>query len=627
MPFRWLSRSSQSRSATSSNASRLKLEREGYAQIRRIASAIENVPWTRSLLNILWIGGPVTFLGALGGFYLGYGHLPTVANLVFFFFFTLITGASGILSTIVHNYRQQGRYRRREKRIARVMSALPELILATRNLWVETLEGDARNREAATLLLQKQDLSAAGLELAASELLGDDELARLLVSIDVYRRQGLYARIHDLNEAHRDALEQQLSALHELAPEATNLLRERLQGRVPNLRDGVPRSDNFIERILSAIEEDDELLMTVQDVEEILTLAFELLNGRRIPTLLFEYKGRWRLARTLDALELARSRYRIAQATGMSRLQALTAYLAEQSVTQVEDAAAGLRSEVLLERSRSAMDALAEQCMQLADAVEAGDTDKRTALKAHADTLSNAVRLFKHARDGYNQTARHHVQLMKLSQRWERLSSDVTRLQLRGLGSGLRIREDEIGLDDRAKGAFCKALNRALDRYTHRVDDHSTQPLDISAAKRLAIDIALALEPHIHLSHAEVQRAIYASHAADFSTLERHLSGATKAALGAAMVNEVVDDLSRSAESLAMALVRHYRVELEQDAISFLSTQYGARENTLNMVSKYDERERRPVSYLSNRPPVMGEMSRDWYRALVRARQAMSVRA
>lgn len=623
MSSRWFFSSVRRKPTDFRNASRLKLEREGYAQIRRIASAIENVPWTHSLLNILWIGGPVTLIGALGGYYLGYGHMPTLGNLIFLFFFAIVTGVSGILTTIVHNYRQAGRYRRRERRIARVMSALPELILATRNLWVETLEGDARKREAATLLLRKQDLSAAGLELATRELLGNDEMARLLVSIDVYRRQGLYARINDLLEDHRETLDTQLGMLNELAPEATNLLRERLNGRVPSLSVGVPRSDNFIERILSAIEDDDELLMTVQDVEEILILAFELLNGRRIPTLVFEYKGRWRLARTLDALELARSRYRIAQATGMSRLQALTAYLAEQSDTLVEDAAAGLRSEVLLERSRNAMDALAEECMQLAEAIDAGEHDKRSKLRERADTLSNAVRLFKHTRDGYNQTARHHVQLMKLSQRWEHLSNDVTRLQLRGLGNGLRIREDEIGMDDSAKSAFCKALNQALNRYTHRVDDHSTQPLDISAAKQLAIDIAIALEPHIHLSHAEVQRAIYATHAADFSPLERHHSGAAKAALGAAMVNEVVDDLSRSAESLAMALVRHYRIELEPEAIAFLSSQYGARESTLNMVSKYDERERRPVSYLSNRPPVIGATPRHWYRALVRARQAL----
>lgn len=605
-------------------SARIRLERDGHAHIRRIAAAIEGVPWTTTLLNLLWFGGPVTIVGALGGYYLGYGHLPTMGNLIFFFFFTVFTGLSGVASTIIHNYRKAGRYRRAERRIARVMSALPDLIHATRNLWVESLEGEARQREAATLLLRRPDLSQAGLELAAFELLGNADMARLLVSIDVYRRQGLYARIQDLYDQHHDELMPLLSSLDELAPEAASLLRDRFQGRAPQLPDGVPRTPNFIESILSAIEENDDLLMTVKDVEEMLVLAFELINGRELPTLMFEYKGQWRRARLLDALERSRSRYRIAQATGLSRLRALSAYLAEQSDTLMEDTAAGLRADVLLERAREAMDDLADQILQLADRVEVqrNDYEAHSQLRERARTLSNAIRLFQHMRHSYEQTGRHHAQLLRLGERWEHQPDHTPRLHLKGPRSGLRIREDSITLDDHEKATFHRQLVKLLDTdVLPRLDRNSTRPFNIDVAKRLAVEIAVILEPMVHLSHPEVQRAIYATHAADFSPIEPHLSGASKAALGAAMVRDVRDDLSRSAESMAFALVRHYRIELEQDTIDFLHQHYGARRNMLTLMSKYDDRQRRPISLLNQSPPAIGPTPRPWYRALVRARQ------
>ncbi|WP_027349623.1 hypothetical protein [Halotalea alkalilenta] len=611
---------------------RVRLEREGRDRIRRISQAVEKVPWSSSLLNLLWIGGPVTFIGAIGGYYIGYGHLPTVGNLLFFIFFAVVTSVAGILTTIVNNYRHAGRYRKVERQITRVIDALPELIMMTRDLEVERLEGDARRREAAMMLLRKQDLSADGIELAVRELIGDTESARTLADIDTYRRIGLKSRINDLIAAHAGHIEPQLSELGELAPEAAALLRERFYGRTPDLDNGVPRGENFIERVLAAIEQDDELLMTLADVEEMLTLAFELINGREIPMLVFEYRGRWRLAQSLDALEQARARYRIGQALGLSRLKALTVYLAEASDTLVEDAASGLRAEVLLERCREAIEDLAARIARLAADPQAD----RSALREQADVLANAMRLFRHMRDGYDEVGRHHAALLRASQRWERISShssdQETRLRLGPGRRGLRIRESVIVLDDHAKTQICAQLAHLIRQLHARPSLRARLPhetpqaalsVDTDSAKRLAIEIALALEPHIHLSRPEVQRAINSTNAADFTSLEPGYSAATKAALGAAMVKEVDDDLSRSAESLALALVRHYQVELEPAAIEFLHRQYGARKGTLEMLSKYEQSSRSPVSFLSHRMPPIGRTPRHWYRALVVARQAL----
>ena len=47
----------------------------------------------------------------------------------------------------------------------------------------------------------------------------------------------------------------------------------------------MPRDEHFIERVMAAIEHDNDLLMTLQDVEEMVILAFELISGREIPVL------------------------------------------------------------------------------------------------------------------------------------------------------------------------------------------------------------------------------------------------------------------------------------------------------------------------------------------------------
>lgn len=633
LPFRHSSRAP-------TETPQVRLEREGRDEIRRITSAVEGVPWSVSLIQILWTAGPVTLLGAWGGYLLGYGKAPTSENYIFFISYTVITGAVGIIAKIAYNLTGGRRAEKTAGKIERVIKSLPELLLVTRNLIVESLEGDARRREAAAMLLRKQDLAPEGVELAAIELLDDRDSARVLAQIDIYRRVGLHARIRDLVTLYRETFEPQFAELAELAPDATALLRERFEGRAPDLRRGVARDDNFIERVLAAIEQDNELLMTLQDVEEMLILAFELISGRKIPMLTFEYKGRWRLAQALDDLEQARARHRIAQATGLSRLKALTAYLAEQSGTLVEDAAAGLRAEVLLERSQQAMDALAEQIQHLAQAVAAGQGERRAQLRRKADLLTNAIRLYKTAYSAYEQVGRSHAQFLKMAQRWEAISAnladDATRLRLGPWRRGLRIREQVIALDDAAKAEVCKHLAKHLEaaasddrqRHQNHLERDTLLTVGVDAAKRLAIEIALALEPHIQLSRPEVQRAINGSNAADFGQLEPNLSAAAKAALGAAMVKEIDVDLSRTAESLAVALVRHYRVDLDPAAKRFLIDNYEAREATLDMLSNYlaghSRGEARSISYLSQRPPVVSAPQRDWYRALVQARRALN---
>ncbi|MBU2099504.1 MAG: hypothetical protein KKD00_12135, partial [Gammaproteobacteria bacterium] len=172
----------------------------------------------------------------------------------------------------------------------------------------------------------------------------------MLADIDNLRRAGLSSSIRDIQQGNDELIERYSHSLGELSPVAVDLLRLRYHGDIAKLRHGMPRAEHFIARVLAAIEQDNLLLITMQDVESMLVLVFELINGREIPMLIFDYRGRWRLAAALDRMERKRSRYRIAQAAGSSRIRSLASWLVEVNVMSYDEVPDGISSVVLIER-------------------------------------------------------------------------------------------------------------------------------------------------------------------------------------------------------------------------------------------------------------------------------------
>jgi len=106
--------------------------------------------------------------------------------------------------------------------------------------------------------------------------------------------------------------------------------------------------------------------------------------------------------------------------------------------------------------------------------------------------------------------------------------------------------------------------------------------------RRVAIELALALEPHIHLSKPEIQRNINATKAIYLGGLTPDMSAAQKADLGKNMANIVDQSPKQSAAHLADTLVRYYGVNLSPEAKEFLITNYEVDPEFLDQLS-YDE--------------------------------------
>jgi len=599
-----------------------------------VLEVVNTVPWSISFIQLAWTAGPVTLIAAAGGYYLGYGKPLPINTLIFFIGYTVIAGIIGMGAKVIHQATRGERERRQREYLTTAINRLPELIFAVRDLALENLTPAVRKREAAWQMLAKRELDPQATAVAVQDLTDSTHLAQTVRRVETYRRAGLRHRVADLLAEDEAQIQLVLEELAEHAPAMAVTLRQRIEGRGPDAKSGVPREENFIERVFAAADEENEALMTLADVEEMLVLAFELINGREIPMLGLVYPGRWRLARATAALEEARSEYRLAKARGYSRLKALATYLLEQEETELEEAIAGQPLPTLVEKVREAIDALCDHIYQLRVAVYDGDPGALDELETAVETLGNALVLYQAMVQGFQMQIRAHAGLLRARQRWESASEKalgrVGVLRTRGRGAGLRIEAQKIRLDDRQKLKVAEALNETLRTVDLRQrrrpgEEERRERLTHGVARRLAIDVALALDPFIDLVRPEVQWAIEASHAAYLGSLEPGLSVSAKAAYGGALVQEVRRNMGRAAERVAAALVRHYGVTLTEEAISFLHRTYGANRETLQVIADYQEPPPpAQAAQALSRPPPVPPVESAWERQLRRARRLLA---
>lgn len=614
----------------------ISLDREDNEQLDKFARSVRRVRMSRSLLGLAWTAGPVTAIGLYGGYYIGFGQAPSSQLLTYFISFTVLSGLMALAAKIVYDSTLGHATERAQQSVVEVIDKLGDLILSSRDLMICSFEGEVRDREAAIHLLQRVDLSSGGVAMACEQLTGDAELGRLLAIIDNFRRAGLYSRISDIHQAHGEQFEQAITGLYQVSPQAADVLRLRYRGEIASLRHGTPRTEHFISRVLAAIEQDNLLLITMQDVESMLVLCFELINGREIPMLVFDYRGRWQLAEALDRMERRRSRYRIAQAAGGNRIRGLAWWLVEVDVMNYDEVPEGLPSALLVERVGLALDRLALSMRKDADAIKKGDASLTATLRLHAEIMTSALRLYRTAHESFKRIGELHAEFLVTADNWNRMIDDAHQdseeLQIGPKGRGVRIREKVVRLDEEERKEVCRILARYL-REQH-LEAHETKglferrsekdnPLTWDSARQLVIEVALALEPHIRLSFPQIQRGIGSTLATYLGDLEPGMSANEKKVLAESMAQDVVEDMSQAAEHLAVALVRHYGVNLTDEASAFLHKTYGARQSVLDILSQHQSADAVSQSLLAGRPTVVPPAQRRWYRALVHAKRVV----
>jgi hypothetical protein len=626
-------------------ADRITLDRDINEHTRRFKRSLGKIRLSHTLMQLFWTAGPVTGLGLIGGYYIGFGRFPSLELLIYFISFTALSGIIGLVARLVYINTRGHLEEQGERDILDVTDKLGDLILATRDMNMQAFEGDARRREAALQLLRRVDLTSYGVSIAFTDLTGNRDIGEIMAQIYTYRRIGLYTRVRELYSEYGAQIHQAVQELEEQAPEAARELRQWFTGGTfGTSRSGVPREPFFLQRIMSSIENNNPHLMTFRDVEEIIILAFELISGREIPTLVFEYSGKWKFARALDELEVCRSQYRVYQARGGNRFRALAAYLVETGYVSREELPDGLSIYQLVDEVADIID-------RLTDDIARATSDERVSareLKRLVRIMRTSLELYSMAYKAYRETGRRHARLLEASKKWEELVSraygDPGAFRLGTGRRGIRIIENTISLDDEARLEVCRHLAwyfRKLDvhktGFTFTPPDdsasgadggnggHSGKAAGVLAARYLAIEIAVILEPHIRLSKPEIQRNINATKAIYLGGLSPEMNAIQKAELGKRMAREADNRLDVAAEQMADTLVRLYDVELTGEARDFLHYTYGARMEVLEALEKRDKRTDAMVSHLSERPPLVEPPKPRWAKTVTAARKKISL--
>ncbi|WP_018872838.1 hypothetical protein [Thioalkalivibrio sp. ALJ16] len=591
------------------------IEAAGRSRITEVAASARRVPWSLNFLQLLWAAGPVTFLAMQGGYFLGFGHAAPAQNFIFFAVYTLLFGVIGLLARFFADATRGKRQERSREQLRNTIDLLPDLLFVTRDLAMAELTPDMRRRKAAEVLLHEVDISPEGVAVAVREMTGDTSLAAAAEQIEIYRRLGLRSRVGDLVEATEDARLAALEKLHHDAPEVADLLRDRLRGLAPTQEDGVRRVDQFLDRLFSAADADDLVRCTLDDTQAIFVLAFELVNGRQIKRLSFEWSGGWQLGAALDRLEAQGNRFRVAQAGVVSRLRSLGMLLAQHE-------ASGLGSQALREPVLDLGRQILEALNQLEDAQPAEDSPE-------GRLLGLALRRVEDLREARDQLMQAQSRYTNAVERWEALRlAQVEKKGEKGWFKrsvrGIRVSEELIELSDDQKlklaNDFCNFLRELKIERKGELFYFGGTALDAETAKRIGIQLALILEPLVDLTNPSIQRAIYANPAAYLGGLYVGMSADAKAGLGSAMVRKVRQDLGRMAEWLALRLTRVYHLPLSESMRDFLVNHYGANPERLEMLATRVGEESQPVALRAERSPEFDAMLQDktWGRLLKR---------
>lgn len=597
------------------------LDRKTNEHGRRLKRSLKKVKWSHALMQIFWTAGPVTTLGLIGGYYIGYGTMPSLQLLIYFASFTVFSGIIGLVAKVVYDGTRGHLDQQSEKEIQLVTGKLADLILVARDQVVQGYEGEARQREAALQLLRRVDLSPYGVAIAFSDLTGNKKIGDIMGQIYAYRRIGLQTKVRELYSINRETIDEIAKSLKEKSPQSARELKQWFSGHsFSRLTYGVPREKYALQRVMSAIENNNPYIMTFRDVEEMMILAFELVSGREIPTLIFSYSGRWKYADRLTDLENKRSRYRVTQARGGNRIRALASYLVETKIATAEELPEGMEINELVQNVTKIIDRLALRIRT----IFRQDSASKYELKELGQIMKNSIELYQMAFEGYRDARKRHKELLEAIEKWKKLTTDKS-LESEFLSSGKRnkgihIKESVIGLSEEAKLDVCRHLSWYFDKEDVKKKQHSNVLSFMNkgemSARRLAVEIAVALEPHIHLSRPEIQRNINATKAIYLGGLSPDMSSVQKQELGTKMVDEADNGLALAAIRLAETLVWQYHVNLSDDAIDFLCYNYGANHQTLERIAnKKHVIESMRETNLSI-PPMPEEIKKDWQKSL-----------
>ncbi|NEP49573.1 MAG: hypothetical protein F6K65_12415 [Moorea sp. SIO3C2] len=563
----------------------LTLSAVGESVIHKIASAIKQESWLSVFLNIAWTAGPVTFLALYGGHYLGYGNPPKVESFVYFAGYTMIAGFIAIVVRICKQAFYTPRVQEAEWQLLTVIDQLFELYFAARNTYIQSYPPEEQPLVGAWWILRNAAANEDLLEEATFDITQDDVIARTIKRIESYRKQGINCLIEKEYQAISDRLDQKLAHLQNNFPGIAELLNQRLQGKAPSLREGLKRPIGFLERTLTAANQESLDAMTLNDSLGIFTLTIELLSGRVILLLDPVFKGRNDFKKAKEAFDSLLSDFQLIRRIRNSRIYALIAQL-NRSDDQATHSVLGI--------TRAQLQQLLITTLQSYFSSTPHANHKK--IQKRYDDI---IRLNKRLNSLHKKLLQVEQQYNKLwssyGQDLKLVSPDNKRLK----HPALILKEKTIFLTDKNKVALAQDITTLLQDFLEYKNtspltallnyQSNYQQLDLSDYKKLSIELVNLLDHYLNISEPEEQIAIENSFEANLGAIEVGLAATTKAGSAALLVEEVQQARTQTAHRLVKRLIAYFNITLDDDIIDYLVTNYQADEDYLRSLEHKPE--------------------------------------
>jgi hypothetical protein len=490
------------------------------------------------------------------------------------------------------------------------MGKLPELVLAVRNANIESYDEEGQVTLSGKYILENPDASVDAVSLALWELTKDRDIAYGARLAEAMRRQGFLTRAHSLYNSYSDRLEEHLARIAERSPIVAELARNRFLGVAPTKRNGRQRLEGFLERVLSSGEEDSDTLVSLADVEEVLTLVFELLGGRSFPLFTIEYAGDLVFTQLSQKLDDSRRDLRAAIHVRNNRLRALAETLNEAPEIHRVAAAIPVLSSVdeVHGNIEHAIENLHDHLLR--ESYGAAGRQQSQGERQRAWRLWREVtRLYERLYHANLEVRKKHLALYRAVKQYEDARQRYRRrFRMRLLtpasrGPGVRIHERWLSLSDQQKLSFAKELRDALEgisvrrrffRAVHSEEGRARRYLSPAGYKALALEMLLIVGRYVPVDRPRVQYAIEGTNAPNLGALELGLTQEARLGRGLAMIREIRTRTARSVERLASALLYYHEVEISEEAYRYLEEHYRVSRERIQQ-GRSGEQERKPV--------------------------------
>jgi hypothetical protein len=594
--------------------------------VDRLGAALQKESLGRTLLKLAWTAGPVTFLGLHAGYRIGFGVDAPPQLFVYFAAYTIIAGLISVGVRVTYRAVRGERVEEARRKSSEVLDKLIDLVPAVRNAILRSYDEANRPAVAGLWVLQNPDAGETAVEMTIRDLTDNKRLGEAIREIEAYRRMGMSVLAKGRRDTVASLLEGRLAEIEKKSPVLADLIRGRFNGLVPVKSDGWQRTDGFLERIFAAGEKDYLELITLTDVEEIITLTFELLAGRRIPLASIRYAGSMGFLNAFQRLQHSRRQLRQAVRVRNGRLRILAERL--NNHPYIDRVAAAIPSIASVnEVSRNVLRALADIHKSLARSPKLPIGRRRNPVDQKAiDTFRRLVRLYGSLYAANLQVRKRYVAFRRSLRDYEDARGRLAASSLRVLGegergAGVRISKRYLEIDESKRTELIEGLVETLksveirDQHFRAITqdgDYGTVPLSDRGYRHLALEIALLLDRLMGLSKPELQYAVEGSPAANLALLERGLTREVKVGWALSMVSEIREDMNRTVFRLLQGVVYYHGITLSEDSMERISQEFGVAPEALRSMLPRENGQPEPLTtniqnQLLDIPPVPPE--------------------